>query len=165
MNPGMDMADMPKWVETYLQVFQEFEKHITPGLFPGVKDTITKLYEAGITLTVASSRETDSLNNFLRKMGLAPYFKYVLGAEDVTKAKPDPEPVLKTQKDLGFRPEETLVVGDMPVDIRMGRGAGAKTCGVTFGNSTPEALKAAGADYIIDSFSQLTEIVIDRQQG
>ena len=53
-------------------------------------------------------------------MGIAPYFQYVLGADNVAKAKPDPEPVLQTQRDLGFRPEETLVVGDMPVDIFMG---------------------------------------------
>ena len=57
--------------------------------------------------------------------------------------------------DLGFQADETLVVGDMPVDIAMGRGAGARTCGVTYGNASRADLAAAGADFIIDDFSQL----------
>ena len=40
---------------------------------------------------------------------------------------------------------ETLVVGDMPVDILMGKGAGCTTCGVTYGNATREELVEAFA--------------------
>ena len=92
-------------------------------------------------------------------MGLAPFITYVLGANSVTHAKPHPEPVLKTMADLGFQADETLVVGDMPVDILMGSRAGARTCGVTYGNSTRSELQEAGADYIIDSFSQLESLL------
>jgi phosphoglycolate phosphatase len=58
---------------------------------------------------------------------------------------------------MGFKANETLVVGDMNVDILMGKNAGAKACGVTYGNGTKEELEAAGADYIIDSFDELIE--------
>ena len=92
-------------------------------------------------------------------MGLAPYISYVLAAEDVTHAKPNPEPVLKTLEALSFKPEETLVVGDMPVDILMGLGAGALTCGVTYGNSNRAALTDAGANFVIDNFGELRSIV------
>ena len=102
-------------------------------------------------------------------MGIAPYFDYVLGAEDVVNAKPNPEPVLKTLEQFGVIGPECLVVGDMPVDIQMGLGAGAVTCGVTFGNSSREALAvgnssrealaAAGANYVIDSFDKLLSII------
>ena len=62
--------------------------------------------------------------------------------------------------DIGFGiGPECLVVGDMPVDIEMGLGAGAVTCGVTFGNSSREALAAAGANYVIDSFDKLLSII------
>ena len=58
-------------------------------------------------------------------------------------------------EDLGYKADETLVVGDMPVDILMGKGAGAHTCGVTYGNASRDDLAAAGADRIIDDFSQM----------
>ena len=126
-----------------------------PKLFPHVKDTLAALQEAGYVLTVASSRSYGSLKEFLSEMGIEPYISYVLGANSVTHAKPHPEPVLKTMEDLGYKAEETLVVGDMPVDILMGKGAGAHTCAVTYGNASGEDLAAAGAETIIDDFSQM----------
>jgi len=158
MNPGISADEVEVWFKVYREVFASFEHTVIPELFPGVKETLAALYQSGHTLTVASSRETDSLTNFLHGMGIAQYISYILGAEDVTHAKPHPEPVLKTQRELGFAPEDTLVVGDMPVDIQMGLGAGAVTCGVTFGNSSREALKEAGAHFIIDRFEELLDI-------
>ena len=159
MNPGIAPEAVPQWFRTYREVFAEYEHQIVPELFPGVKETLAALHSKGLILTVASSRETDSLKGFLQRMGIAPYFDYVLGAEDVVNAKPHPEPVLKTLEHFGLTGKDALVVGDMPVDIQMGLGAGATTCGVTFGNSTHEALKAAGAHYVIDNFSSILSII------
>ena len=92
-------------------------------------------------------------------MGIANYISYILGADDVKEAKPKPEPVLKTLANMHFDAEETLVVGDMAVDVLMGANAGAKTCGVTWGNGTRDELAQAGADYIIDNIDELIGIV------
>lgn len=159
MNPGIDEADIPAWMKMYREVFDGLKHQIVPVLFPGVKETLAGLHRQGIILTVASSRGKVSLNDFLMAMGIAPYFDYVLGAEDVVNAKPHPEPVLKTLERFGVIGPECLVVGDMPVDIQMGLGAGAVTCGVTFGNSSREALEAAGAHYVIDSFDKILSII------
>jgi phosphoglycolate phosphatase len=48
----------------------------------------------------------------------------------------------------------------MAVDILMGANAGAKTCGVTWGNGTKEELEDAGATFIIDKIEDLIEITI-----
>ena len=60
---------------------------------------------------------------------------------------------------MRFPASETLVVGDMAVDILMGANAGAKTCGVTWGNGRREELEQAGADYIIDRMEELLHII------
>lgn len=60
---------------------------------------------------------------------------------------------------MQFSKDETLVVGDMAVDILMGANAGTKTCGVTWGNGTRVELEEAGADYIIGDMSELIKIV------
>ena len=70
-------------------------------------------------------------------------------------AKPHPEPVLKTLRELGFKAAEAVVVGDTTFDIDMGRRAGATTVGVTYGNGTREQLEAHEADIVIDDFAQL----------
>ena len=74
------------------------------------------------------------------------------------EAKPKPEPVLKTLAAMQFDASETLVVGDMAVDILMGANAGTKTCGVTWGNGSREELKDAGTNFIIDKMEELIEI-------
>ena len=60
---------------------------------------------------------------------------------------------------MQFSKDETLVVGDMAVDILMGANAGTKTCGVSWGNGTRAELEEAGADYIIGDMSELIKIV------
>ena len=91
----------------------------------------------------------------MKEMGIDRFVSYVLGADNVTKAKPDPEPVLKTLRELKVNADVTLVVGDMPVDMMMGAGAGAHTCAVTYGNASREQLEAAGAEYVIDDIAEL----------
>ncbi|MBO5602505.1 MAG: HAD-IA family hydrolase [Prevotella sp.] len=142
----------------YREIFAASDPIKSVNLFPKVLETIAALHSKGITLTIASSRGHESLDAYVEEMRLAPYIHYVLGAEDVEHAKPQPDAVLKTLRELGFTPEETLVVGDMTYDILMGSRAGAHTCGVTYGNGTREELLSVNAESIIDDFEQLLTI-------
>ena len=96
---------------------------------------------------------------FVVGMDLQEVLSYVLGAEDVSQAKPNPEPVLNTLEKFGCSPDEALVVGDTWYDIEMGRRAGVRTCGVTYGNGTREELLNAGADFLIDDFGNLMSLI------
>ena len=157
--PDIQDELIPLCAETYRKFFNENLKTIQPEAFPGVVETLSILHQKGFTLTIASSRSRNSLTELTRNMGIADYVSYLLGADDVKEAKPKPEPVLKTLADMHYDAGETLVVGDMAVDIQMGANAGAKTCGVTWGNGTKDELVQAGADYIIDNMEELLGIV------
>lgn len=157
--PGISETETTACAATYREIFETNRKLLIPNLFPGVKETLAQLKEEGYVLTIASSRSSRSLKGFLCDMEIAGYITYILGADNVRLAKPDPEPVLRTLSDLGFKPEEALVVGDMPVDILMGRRAGALTCGVTYGNSTRSDLLAAGAGFVIDDFASILQLM------
>lgn len=157
--PSLTREQARECVDLYRDIFEVNKKMLLPQLFPHVLDTMRLLHSKGIILTIASSRSNASLHDFVREMGLQPYVSYVIGAEDVTHAKPQPEPVLKTLSHFGLNADDALVVGDMHYDILMGKNAGAKTCGVTYGNATRQQLEESGADYIIDDFAQLLNIV------
>ncbi len=146
--PDIQDELIPRCAETYRRFFNENLRKITPEAFPGVVKTLKILKEKGFVLTIASSRSRNSLIELTHNMGIADYISYLIGADDVKEAKPKPEPVLKTLAAMHYDANETLVVGDMAVDILMGVNAGAKTCGVTWGNGTREELKEAGADFI-----------------
>lgn len=155
MFPELTREQAEHCAEVYLEIFEENKKTLIPEAFPHVCETLEKLAHKGIVLTVASSRRSASLHVLMKEMGIDRFVSYVLGADNVTKAKPDPEPVLKTLRELKVNADVTLVVGDMPVDMMMGAGAGAHTCAVTYGNASREQLEAAGAEYVIDDIAEL----------
>ena len=157
--PDIQEELIPRCAETYRRIFNENLQKITPEAFPDVVKTLKILKEKGFLLTIASSRSRKSLIELTHNMGIADYISYLIGADDVKEAKPKPEPVLKTLAAMHYTANETLVVGDMVVDILMGANAGAKTCGVTWGNGTREEFKEAGADFIIDRMEELIRIV------
>lgn len=153
--PNLDDAGLDACEATHHRLFDINRKTNPPVPFPHVVETLKWLREQGIKTTIASSRTSFSLCDLLADMGIADLFDYILGAEDVTRAKPDPEPVLQTLGTMNISAEHTLVVGDMGVDILMGAGAGCKTVGVTYGNGTREELVKSGADFIIDDIAEL----------
>jgi len=161
MQPGITAEKCAECAALYRIVFEEWKEKLVPKAFPGVNAILKELYENGYIMSVASSRKRPSLVGFIHDMGFEQYISYVLGVDDAPGTKPDPAPVLKTLEDLKVPAGETLVVGDMDVDILMGSRAGARTCGVTWGNGTPEAFEKAGADYIINSIEELPAIVAE----
>ena len=146
-------------VQNYRKIFDDTKEKIPPTLFVDMVDTLNKLKDKGIVCTIATSRNGKSLREFLDKMNITNLFSYLLAAEDTTLLKPNAEPVIKTLNDLSYSTEQTLVIGDMPIDILMGKNAGVYTCGVTYGNSDRDSLLEAGADYVIDGISELLDIL------
>lgn len=154
--PGCGV-DGDLYAATYRRLFHEFNTEGAVELYPHVMETLVELKERGYILTIASSRSHTSLAEYVENLKLSNIISYIIGAEDVINAKPDPEPVNRTLEKFGFKPEEAVVVGDTVFDIDMGRNAGTRTCGVTYGNGSRESL--SDADWLIDDFKSLSELL------
>ena len=159
--PDLQGEQTQHCADTYRRIFNENLQNMKPQAFPHVVETLSILKKQGYVLTIASSRSHASLVELTNDMGIADSITYLIGADNVKQAKPHPEPVLNILAAMQFDAKETLVVGDMAVDILMGAHAGTKTCGVTWGNGKKEELIEAGADYIIDKMEELIELVIE----
>lgn len=155
---GIDDATAERCAEVYRRVFDELNTDGTVALFPHVLDTLTALHEQGLLLAICSSRGRPTLDGFVKTFHLEKYISAIVSANDVQQHKPHPEPVQKILAALGVAPEEAVIVGDASYDILMGRAAGCRTVGVTYGNQTAADLRAAGADHLIDDFMKLNEI-------
>lgn len=155
----MSEARAKECAAAYRQIFPTFNTEDAVTLFPSVRATLESLKERNIIIAIASSRNHESLDDYVLRLGLKPLVSYVVGADDVKLAKPNPEPVEKILNVFDAKPDECIVVGDAPYDILMGRNAGCRTCAVTYGNGTRESLKAADADYIIGKFDKIIQLV------
>lgn len=157
LYPNLDISN-GEFARVFRSNYDRLKMDAHEKTFPGVLETLGKLREAGCGLAIASSRRLVSLNDYLNGLGIRNWFEIVVGADRVTKGKPDPEPVLTVLKAQGWDADNTLVVGDADVDILMGNAAGCRTCAVTYGNGACDSLKAANPDYMVDEFKGILEI-------
>ena len=156
---GVDDDTAERCADVYRRVFDELNTDGMVKLFPHVLDTIHTMHNRGLQLALCSSRGRPTLEGFVKSFQLEKYFSMVVSANDVEYHKPHPEPVQMILEALRVDPQEALMVGDANYDILMGRAAGCRTCGVTYGNQSASALRDAGADYLIDDFIELVNIV------
>ncbi|MEB3343786.1 HAD family hydrolase [Okeania sp.] len=127
-----------------------------PGsLFEGSLEVLKYLSQASIKLGILSADSTIAVQDFVKYYQLNDYIQLEMGVDNGW-SKPQPELFLQACQKLGVKPVRTLMVGDSPVDIEMGRKAGAAGCiGICWGK--PEAKHLQSADVAI---AQLEEIKI-----
>ena len=149
---AVDVAAVP-------EDFEDVNRELGVPMFPHVAATLRQLHARGLLLTIATSRGHQSVCQFIHTFHLNHIISYVVGAEDVTLAKPHAEPVSKTLAHFSLEPADAVVVGDTHFDILMGRNAGCATIGVTYGNGSRQSLMQAGADAIADHFEQIADMI------
>jgi phosphoglycolate phosphatase len=94
----------------------------------------------------------------LAHFGIAQYFHHIRGTDNGI-FKPDPSIINSILADQKWDGGETLMVGDTDKDIEVGRNAGVRTCGVTYGSFTRNQMAALKPDWIIDKLPGILEIV------
>lgn len=94
------------------------------SLKEGVLELLDYLDQAEIPRVVASSNVRTAIELLLTKAGIHDRFSGIISAEDVTRAKPDPEIFNKAVALLGTEPEKTLVLEDSKHGISAANDAG-----------------------------------------
>lgn len=88
-------------------------------VYPDVVPCLEALRRAGIRLGVISNWDI-SLHRTLRSLGLTTYFDVVIASLEEGVEKPEAQLFQIALERLGARPEETLHVGDNPIDDLLG---------------------------------------------
>ncbi len=145
---------------------------ITPGLFreratliPRADHVLRILCGAGTRIGLVTSTRRKYLGVKLlplKRSGVEVLFDAILTADEVSRKKPAPEPLLMCAEKLGVPAGNSLCVGDMRSDIIAGRAAGMMTVGVLTGFDDYERLKKENPDMIIDSVADLPRGLVTR---
>lgn len=158
-SPGASALDLEQLVARYRAVYSET---IIPTtfLFPRAWSLLRACRAAGLDLALVTAKSQDVAEAVLHRCRIRKLFQSVVGGDRAARPKPSPDIVEVALAELGRPPSEVLVVGDGAHDIEMGREAGARTCGVAWGVHEEEALRAAGADYIVHSMVELRALIL-----
>jgi phosphoglycolate phosphatase len=125
-------------------------------VYPLVPETLSRL--TSFKKAVLSNKREDLARQVLEVKGLAGFFEAVRGGNSYGALKPSGEGLSALIKEMDSDPARTFMVGDKTEDILAGKGAGARTVGLTCGYSDPETLATAAPEFTLSSFSQLTDL-------
>lgn len=131
-------------------------------LFPDTLPTLTHLKKQGIRIGIISTKYRFRILSFLRNHMPDDWFDIIIGGEDVTHHKPDPEGLLLAIDRLKACPEEVLYIGDSTVDAGIAAAAGVSFTGVTSGMTTAQEFQAYPYDRIISTLGQLISVPEDK---
>lgn len=124
------------------------------ALFPGARQLIAELRQAGALLAIATGKSQHGLQRALAAAGLAGEFAATRCA-DQTHPKPHPAMLLELTDELMVTPQRTLMVGDTTHDLQMAEAAKAAAVGLTQGAHPYEQLAACRPLALFDSLAQL----------
>ncbi|MCD9184929.1 MAG: HAD-IA family hydrolase [Pyrinomonadaceae bacterium] len=127
-------------------------------LYDGVKETLEELKD--FKKAVITNKPHDFSEKILDALGVLQYFQSISGGDSFPERKPSPVPLLKTAEKLGFSPAECLMIGDSRIDIEAGKNANIKTCGCVFGFRGRVELEKAKADFLIEDFTAIKELLV-----
>ncbi len=146
------------------RTWQMDNKHLLKG-FDGLSQFLDVLKKQNLKLGIYTSGYRLRTDMILDMIGIREYFDEVICGEEVTHPKPHEEGILTLAKKMNVKPSEVIMVGDAEHDILSGKNAGVVTVGITHGFGTKEALKKAGADYIVDSLTELDSTIATIEQN
>lgn len=144
-----DGALIEAMVVTYREYHQlHHDSSVTS--FPDVERVLDHLTRRGVTLGVVTSKLRAGTARGLKLTGLDHYFPVVVTAEDVTRPKPDREPIDTAVKLAGARRASTVFIGDSPHDIAAGRAAGVATAAALWGPFSLADLSASSPTFLLE---------------
>lgn len=129
-------------------------------LLPGARAGLERLRTAGMPIGLATSKRRSSAEVLLDHLGVLHHFRVLIGPEDVTRAKPDPESLHRLMDALEVEPGELLFVGDTHFDVEAAHNANVACWCVTTGYESRAELEALGPGAIFDSMAELVDCAL-----
>ncbi|HUE01657.1 MAG TPA: HAD-IA family hydrolase [Bryobacteraceae bacterium] len=151
-------AQVQEALEFFIEYYADHKLDYTT-LYPGVREAIDRLREAGVRMAVLTNKPVRISRAILDGLGVGGHFRQVYGGNSFDFKKPHPIGVETLMAECGAARGRTMMVGDSSVDIETARNAQVKSCGVTYGLQ-PESLRAVPPDLLVDRMEELADWVI-----
>lgn len=143
--------DCPAAAEARPKHYKELMDQARP--FPGAAALLRRVAGAGLAVVIATSAPEDELDVALKILarddpegrGLEGVIQATTNADDVERAKPDPEVFVAAMDRSGADPAKTVAVGDSVWDVEAARAAGVGCIGIESGGFSRHELAEAGA--------------------
>lgn len=145
--------------------YDSFSKHqhnigfeFTDLLFPHVHYLMRNLKKNDIELGLASASPRKNIEAVLEQNNLKDYLTFTISGEEVYESKPNPEVYLQTMKNLGVKPENTIIIEDSPSGITAATKSGATVIAI---KDNRFSLDQTHADYHATDIMDAYNIIVN----
>ncbi|MFN0108370.1 MAG: phosphoglycolate phosphatase [Blastocatellia bacterium] len=160
LEAATESTPLPYEVDQALGIYhRHYGEHLLDQtrVYPEVEETLAHLNY--LPKAIVTNKPYGFSVALLEGLGMLSQFQVVLGGDSLPERKPSPMMLLEAARGCGVAPSECLMVGDTKFDVLAARAAGMKTCGYIPGFRGRTELAEAGADFLIERFSELQILV------
>lgn len=161
--PELDVED-PVFLahrQRFLDVYGD-DIAVETDLFDGMYPLLEALESQDIPWGIVTNKPRWLSEALLKALNLTERCAVLVCPEDVSKTKPDPEPMYLAAKQIQIQPEDCIYVGDHPRDIDAGRHAQMYTILAAYGYlplQHKDDLTAWQADCIVNTVAELQQVI------
>lgn len=161
--PELDVED-PVFLahrQRFLDVYGD-DIAVETDLFDGMYPLLEALESQNIPWGIVTNKPRWLSEALLKALNLTERCAVLVCPEDVSKTKPDPEPMYLAAKHIQIQPEDCIYVGDHPRDIDAGRHAQMYTILAAYGYlplQHKDDLTAWQADCIVNTVAELQQVI------
>jgi len=135
-------------------------------IFPGAAELVRRRAALG-TVGIVSGALEHEIRYCLGRMGIADHVAFLVPAEATEACKPDPQGYLLARKELAARGAadgRAVVIEDSIAGVQAAKAAGLRCAAVAHAHDAA-ALTAAGADVVAATIAELTDAMLDGEDG
>ncbi len=138
---------------------EKFEEIHLEGvvLLPGARELIEAVIQQGIKAAVFTNKSGIHTRNIIESLGMSDSFSLILGAHDTEFRKPDLELSRIALERLSVKPDQAMLIGDSPFDIKSAHCIGMTSFCVSTGSHSFQELADAGADKVFESLQEIAD--------
>lgn len=143
------------YIDAALADFKDYySAHIDVKTRPygGIPELLTQLQAKGVKMAVASNKFQEGTERLIQEFFPDIAFVAILGNRPGYPLKPEPAIVQEVLAKAGIGPEEAIMVGDSPTDMRTAANGGIQGLAVGWGYRTAEELSG---NPIVNSVEEL----------
>ena len=127
-------------------------------LFKDIDNLVSDLSNKKLKLAILTNNKSSYAEDVLSKFVLTKFFDPIIGFNDVSKVKLDPEGIIKILEKWKIKPSQAIFVGDMATDIDAGKAANVRMICVSSGLAKKETLLKYEPDIIVNNTEELIKI-------
>jgi HAD superfamily hydrolase (TIGR01549 family) len=149
-----------KKIRIAIYLFNQFNKYkeAESTIFEGIDKLIKKIFNKKIEMAILTNNKSQYAEEVLEKFNLTKYFDIIIGFNDVSEVKPNPEGILKILNKWKIKPSEAIFIGDMTTDVDAGKAADVKMVCVASGLAQKQTLYEHHPDILVENTEELIKL-------